>query len=125
MGSLAALEKGSSERYFQQDVQDKLKFVPEGVEGRVPFKGSCTDVIFQLVGGLRASMGYTGNVNINSMQKNHITFLNSRVAPSEEREQRPLTPSPPPHPARSREGLAPLLGGWGGGEGGKLLSYSN
>ena len=70
MGSLAAMEKGSSERYFQQDVQDKLKFVPEGVEGRVPFKGSCTDVIFQLVGGLRASMGYTGNVNILNMQKN-------------------------------------------------------
>ena len=70
MGSLAAMEKGSSERYFQQDVQDKLKFVPEGVEGRVPFKGPCTDVIFQLVGGLRASMGYTGNVNILNMQKN-------------------------------------------------------
>ena len=70
MGSLAAMEKGSSERYFQQDVQDKLKFVPEGVEGRVPFKGSCTDVVFQLVGGLRASMGYTGNVNILNMQKN-------------------------------------------------------
>ena len=70
MGSLAAMEKGSSERYFQQDVQDKLKFVPEGVEGRVPFKGTCTDVIFQLVGGLRASMGYTGNVNILNMQKN-------------------------------------------------------
>ena len=70
MGSLAAMEKGSSERYFQQDVQDRLKFVPEGVEGRVPFKGSCTDVIFQLVGGLRASMGYTGNMNILNMQKN-------------------------------------------------------
>jgi IMP dehydrogenase len=70
MGSLAAMEKGSSERYFQQDVQDKLKFVPEGVEGRVPFKGTCTDIIFQLVGGLRASMGYTGNVDILNMQKN-------------------------------------------------------
>jgi len=70
MGSLAAMEKGSSDRYFQQDVQDKLKFVPEGVEGRVPFKGSCTDVIFQLVGGLRASMGYTGNVDIQNMQNN-------------------------------------------------------
>ena len=70
MGSLAAMEKGSSERYFQQDIQDKLKFVPEGVEGRVPFKGTCTDVIFQLVGGLRAAMGYTGNINIQNMQKN-------------------------------------------------------
>ena len=64
MGSLAAMEKGSSDRYFQQDVQDKLKFVPEGVEGRVPFKGASSEVIFQLVGGLRAAMGYTGNINI-------------------------------------------------------------
>ncbi len=70
MGSLAAMEKGSSERYFQQDVQDRLKFVPEGVEGRVPFKGPSNEVIFQLVGGLRASMGYTGNSNILQMKKN-------------------------------------------------------
>ena len=70
MGSLAAMEKGSSDRYFQQDVQDKLKFVPEGVEGRVPFKGASSEVIFQLVGGLRAAMGYTGNVNIKKMQSN-------------------------------------------------------
>ena len=70
MGSLAAMEKGSSDRYFQQDVQDKLKFVPEGVEGRVPFKGASSEVIFQLVGGLRAAMGYTGNINIKKMQSN-------------------------------------------------------
>ena len=70
MGSLAAMEKGSSDRYFQQDVQDKLKFVPEGVEGRVPFKGASSEVIFQLVGGLRAAMGYTGNINIKKMQTN-------------------------------------------------------
>ena len=70
MGSLAAMEKGSSDRYFQQDVQHKLKFVPEGVEGRVPFKGASSEVIFQLVGGLRAAMGYTGNVNIKKMQSN-------------------------------------------------------
>ena len=70
MGSLAAMEKGSSDRYFQQDVQDKLKFVPEGVEGRVPFKGPSSDVIFQLVGGLRAAMGYTGNKNIQKMKNN-------------------------------------------------------
>ena len=49
MGSLAAMEKGSSERYFQQDNEDKLKFVPEGVEGRVPYKGAASEVIFQLV----------------------------------------------------------------------------
>ncbi|MAJ24439.1 MAG: IMP dehydrogenase [Rickettsiales bacterium] len=70
MGSLAAMEKGSSDRYFQQDVQDKLKFVPEGVEGRVPFKGDSSEVTFQLVGGLRAAMGYTGNINIKKMKTN-------------------------------------------------------
>ena len=74
MGSLAAMEKGSSDRYFQQDVEDKLKFVPEGVEGRVPFKGAASDVIFQLVGGLRAAMGYTGNKNIDDM-KNKCSFI--------------------------------------------------
>ena len=74
MGSLAAMEKGSSDRYFQQDVEDKLKFVPEGVEGRVPYKGIASDVIFQLVGGLRAAMGYTGNKNIKQM-KNKCNFI--------------------------------------------------
>ena len=74
MGSLAAMEKGSSDRYFQQDVEDKLKFVPEGVEGRVPFKGAASEVIFQLVGGLRAAMGYTGNKNIHDM-KNKCSFI--------------------------------------------------
>ncbi len=74
MGSLAAMEKGSSDRYFQQDVLDKRKFVPEGVEGRVPFKGSIIEIIFQLVGGLRASMGYTGNKNIGEM-KTKCSFL--------------------------------------------------
>ena len=74
MGSLAAMEKGSSDRYFQQDVEDKLKFVPEGVEGRVPYKGISADVVFQLVGGLRAAMGYTGNKNIKTM-KNKCNFI--------------------------------------------------
>ena len=74
MGSLAAMEKGSSERYFQQDNEDKLKFVPEGVEGRVPYKGAASEVIFQLVGGLRAAMGYTGNKNIKEM-KNKCNFI--------------------------------------------------
>ena len=69
MGSLAAMETGSSDRYFQQDIEDKLKFVPEGVEGRVPYKGIAADVVFQLVGGLRAAMGYTGNKNIKQMKQ--------------------------------------------------------
>jgi len=70
MGSVGAMARGSADRYFQQDIKDKLKLVPEGVEGRVPFKGSVSGVIHQLVGGLRAAMGYTGNKTIAEMQKN-------------------------------------------------------
>ena len=68
MGSLGAMAKGSADRYFQQDVGDKLKLVPEGIEGRVPYKGPVGAVIHQLVGGLRAAMGYTGNRTIPDMQ---------------------------------------------------------
>jgi IMP dehydrogenase len=70
MGSVAAMEKGSADRYFQGEVNDHLKLVPEGVEGRVPYKGSVSGVIHQLVGGLKASMGYTGNETIEKLQKN-------------------------------------------------------
>ncbi len=70
MGSLGAMARGSADRYFQEDIADKMKLVPEGVEGRVPYKGHVSDVIHQLVGGLRASMGYTGNKNIKEMQEN-------------------------------------------------------
>jgi IMP dehydrogenase len=70
MGSPGAMHRGSADRYFQENVTDKLKLVPEGVEGRVPYKGPVSDVIHQLVGGLRASMGYTGNKNIREMQQN-------------------------------------------------------
>ncbi|MCP5361115.1 MAG: IMP dehydrogenase [Hyphomicrobiales bacterium] len=68
MGSVGAMARGSADRYFQQDVQESLKLVPEGVEGRVPYKGPVSVVINQLVGGLRASMGYTGNATIAAMQ---------------------------------------------------------
>jgi len=70
MGSLGAMARGSADRYFQQDVSDKLKLVPEGVEGRVPYKGAVSDVIHQLVGGLKSAMGYTGNANIEEMRNN-------------------------------------------------------
>ena len=69
MGSLGAMARGSADRYFQQEVVDKLKLVPEGVEGRVPHKGPAGNVIHQLVGGLRAAMGYTGNPRIADMQR--------------------------------------------------------
>jgi IMP dehydrogenase len=68
MGSLGAMARGSADRYFQEEVSDSLKLVPEGVEGRVPFKGPVGNVIHQMVGGLRSSMGYTGNRTISDMQ---------------------------------------------------------
>ena len=70
MGSIGAMARGSADRYFQQEVQSSLKLVPEGIEGRVPYKGPVSNIIHQLVGGLRAAMGYTGNGTIAEMQKN-------------------------------------------------------
>ena len=70
MGSLGAMARGSADRYFQQEVSDTLKLVPEGIEGQVPYKGPVGIIIHQMVGGLRASMGYTGNSNIKHMQTN-------------------------------------------------------
>jgi len=70
MGSIGAMARGSADRYFQQEISDRLKLVPEGIEGQVPYKGPVANVIHQLVGGLRASMGYTGNRTIAEMQKN-------------------------------------------------------
>jgi IMP dehydrogenase len=67
MGSLPAMAKGSKDRYFQANAK---KFVPEGVEGRVPYRGSLAEIIFQLMGGLRAGMGYTGNGTIEELRKN-------------------------------------------------------
>ena len=79
MGSIGAMAQGSADRYFQQEVSDRLKLVPEGVEGQVPFKGPAADVINQLVGGLRAGMGYTGNANIAEMRHN-CTFHRTTLA---------------------------------------------
>ena len=70
MGSIGAMARGSADRYFQQEVQSTLKLVPEGIEGRVPYKGAVGNILHQLVGGLRAAMGYTGNGTIKDMQKN-------------------------------------------------------
>ena len=61
MGSLGAMEQGSADRYAQGDVKDKMKFVPEGVEGMVPYKGAVADYVYQLVGGIRSGMGYCGS----------------------------------------------------------------
>ena len=69
MGSVGAMARGSADRYFQQDIKDHLKLVPEGIEGQVPFKGPVRDIIHQLVGGVKAAMGYTGSRSIAELQE--------------------------------------------------------
>jgi IMP dehydrogenase len=83
MGSLEAMQKGSKDRYFQEVEDDIKKLVPEGISGRVPYKGHLSEVIYQLVGGLRAGMGYCGAKNIKELQKSkfiritHAGFIES------------------------------------------------
>ncbi len=81
MGSISAMKSGSADRYFQSD---NKKFVPEGVEGMVPYKGAVKDVVYQLIGGLRSGMGYVGAKNINELQKKakFIKITNSSVKES-------------------------------------------
>ncbi len=67
MGSVGAMSRGSADRYFQQDIKDTLKLVPEGVEGQVPYKGAAATVLHQLTGGLRAAMGYVGAKNLDEL----------------------------------------------------------
>ena len=69
MGSVGAMARGSADRYFQQDIKDQLKLVPEGIEGQVAYKGHARDVIHQLVGGVKAAMGYTGAATITELQQ--------------------------------------------------------
>jgi IMP dehydrogenase len=69
MGSLEAMQKGSKDRYFQDAEDDIKKLVPEGISGRVPYKGSLAEIIYQIIGGLRAGMGYTGAKNIKALQE--------------------------------------------------------
>ncbi len=69
MGSVGAMARGSADRYFQQDIKDQMKLVPEGIEGQVPFKGPARDVVHQLVGGVKAAMGYTGSATIADLRE--------------------------------------------------------
>lgn len=69
MGSLAAMEKGSSDRYFQSGVNEAKKLVPEGIEGRVAYKGSVADIVFQMVGGIRSGMGYVGAPDLKTLRE--------------------------------------------------------
>jgi IMP dehydrogenase len=86
MGSLGAMVKGSSERYRQAGTTGTGKLVPEGVEGRVPFKGPLSDFVYQLVGGLRAGMGYCGTRTIEAL-RTETRFL--QVTPASVRESHP------------------------------------
>ena len=70
MGSLGAMAGGRGDRYFQGDERELSKLVPEGVEGRIPYKGTLSDVVYQLVGGLRAGMGYCGCPTIDTLRRN-------------------------------------------------------
>ena len=83
MGSIGAMARGSADRYFQQEVKDQLKLVPEGIEGQVPYKGPVSGVVHQLVGGLRSSMGYLGAKSIDEMQEK-AQFV--RISPAGMRE---------------------------------------
>ncbi|MBN1883154.1 MAG: IMP dehydrogenase [Deltaproteobacteria bacterium] len=83
MGSMEAMKTGSKDRYFQDEVEMESKLVPEGIEGRVPYKGSLSISIYQLVGGLKAGMGYLGAVDITALQENG-TFI--RITPAGLRE---------------------------------------
>jgi IMP dehydrogenase len=69
MGSVGAMARGSADRYFQQEVKDSLKLVPEGVEGQVPYKGPVGAVLHQLTGGLRAAMGYVGAADLAALRE--------------------------------------------------------
>jgi len=84
MGSIGAMEKGSKDRYFQSDESESEKLVPEGIEGRVPYKGPAIHIIHQLMGGLRSSMGYTGNSSMAEMRANcqFVQITNAGVAES-------------------------------------------
>lgn len=84
MGSIGAMELGSKDRYFQSDESETEKLVPEGIEGRVPYKGPAINIIHQLMGGVRSSMGYTGNANLAEMRENceFVQITNAGVAES-------------------------------------------
>jgi IMP dehydrogenase len=69
MGSVSAMARGSADRYFQHDIKDQLKLVPEGIEGQVAYKGHARDVIHQLVGGVKAAMGYTGAASLDELRE--------------------------------------------------------
>ena len=81
MGSLGAMARGSADRYFQDEINEAIKLVPEGIEGRIPYKGQVSNVLFQLTGGLRSGMGYTGSKDLTKLKKNakFVRLTNSGI----------------------------------------------
>ena len=81
MGSLGAMARGSADRYFQDEINEAIKLVPEGIEGRTPYKGQVSNVLFQLTGGLRSGMGYTGSKDLMTLKKNakFVRLTNSGI----------------------------------------------
>ena len=84
MGSLGAMARGSADRYFQDEINESIKLVPEGIEGRIPYKGPVSNVLFQLTGGLKSGMGYTGSKDLSNLRKNakFVRLTNSGIAES-------------------------------------------
>jgi IMP dehydrogenase len=77
MGSIEAMQKGSKDRYFQDAEDDIKKLVPEGISGRVPYKGKLAEIVYQLIGGLRAGMGYCGAQNLNALKQAQFVRITS------------------------------------------------
>ena len=84
MGSLGAMARGSADRYFQDEINESIKHVPEGIEGRIPYKGLVSNVLFPLTGGLKSGMGYTGSKNLSTLRKNakFVRLTNSGITES-------------------------------------------
>ncbi len=84
MGSLGAMARGSADRYFQDEINESIKLVPEGIEGRIPYKGPVSNVLFQLTGGLKSGMGYTGSKDLSALKKNakFVRLTNSGITES-------------------------------------------
>src|SRR3546814_15314758 len=104
------MARGSADRYFQQDIKDQMKLVPDGIEGQVPYKGAAKDVIHQLVGGVKGAMGYTGSRTIEDLQK-RARFVQSTNAGLSESQGHDVTITREAHNYPTRqEQLSPPVG---------------
>ena len=103
MGSVGAMARGSADRYFQQDIKDTLKLVPEGVEGQVPYKGAAATVLHQLAGGLRAAMGYVGAKTLDGFPREGGVRAHLERGPA--RKPRPRRPHHARKPELSEPGI--------------------